>query len=62
MSVRTAFGFYRAHWLSLTLVFSIMALYFVSALVHEDYWHMVAGAVILLGGVGWLWRRYDPSS
>lgn len=58
MSVRTVFGFYRAHWLSLTLAFSIMALYSASAIIHEDYWYVLGGAIILGLGVGWLWRRY----
>jgi membrane protein YdbS with pleckstrin-like domain len=60
MSVRTVFGFYRAYWLSLTLVLSIMALYFASAFAHEDYWHVLAGVAVLVVGIGWLWRRYEP--
>ncbi|ADJ14107.1 hypothetical protein [Halalkalicoccus jeotgali] len=60
MSVRTALGFYRAHWLSLTMVAVVMALYFTSALLHGDYWHVLAGALVLALGVGWLWRRYEP--
>lgn len=60
MPVRTVVGFYRAHWLSLTLCLGIMALYLTSALVHGDYWHALAGVVFLALVVGWLWRRYDP--
>lgn len=60
MSVRTVVGFYRTHWLSLTLCLGIMALYFASALAHGDYWYALAGAVALVCAVGWLWRRYEP--
>lgn len=60
MSVRTVVGFYRAHWLSLTLVAGIMGLYFASALAHGDYWYALAGALALALVVGWLWSRYDP--
>lgn len=61
MSVRTVVGFYRAHWLSLTMVSGIMSLYFASALVHGDYWHVLAGSSALALFVGLLWRRYDRS-
>lgn len=60
MSVRTVVGFYRAHWLSLMLMGGIMALYFSSALVHEDYWHVLAGGLAFALVLGWLWSRYDP--
>lgn len=60
MSARTVVGFYRAHWLSLTLVLGIMALYFASALIHQDYWYALAGALVLLLIIGWLWHRYEP--
>lgn len=60
MSVRTVVGFYRAHWLSLTLCLGIMALYLTSALAHQDYWYALAGVIVLALCVGWLWRRYEP--
>lgn len=62
MSVRTVVDFYRTYWLSMTLCLGIMALYFASALAHEDYWHALAGAIALVVAVGWLWQRYDPSA
>ncbi len=60
MSSRTVVGFYRAYWLPLTLCLGIMALYFTSALAYEDYWYALAGAIVLVAALAWLWRRYDP--
>lgn len=60
MFARTVLGFYRAHWISLTLGLGIMGLYLASALIHEDYWYALAGAIVIVAGVGWLWRRYEP--
>lgn len=60
MSVRTVVEFYRTYWLALTLCLGIMSLYFFSALLHEDYWYVLAGAVALAVGIGLLWRRYEP--
>lgn len=60
MVVRTVFEFYRSYWLPLTLGLGIMALYLASAMIHEDYWYALAGVVVIVAGVGWLWRRYEP--
>lgn len=61
MSLRTVLGFYRTHWLALSLGLGIMALYLTSALVHEDYGYALAGSAVLVLGVGWLWQRYEPT-
>lgn len=60
MFVRTVFEFYRAHWISLTFGLGIMALYLASAMAHRDYWYALAGVIMVVSGVGWLWRRYEP--
>lgn len=60
MFARTAFEFYRTYWLPLTLGLGLMALYLVSATIHEDYWYALVGILVIVAGVGWLWRRYEP--
>jgi hypothetical protein len=59
MSVRTAGAFFRAHWLSLSLLAGIMTLYFASAIFHGDYLYVLAGAVFVLVAVGLLWWRFE---
>ncbi|WP_122089331.1 hypothetical protein [Halalkalicoccus subterraneus] len=61
MSLQTLLGFYRAHWLSLTLGLVITALYLTSALINEDYDYALAGVVLVVFGVGWLWRRHESA-
>lgn len=58
MSVRTVIEFYRAYWLSLTLCFVVLGVYFASALAHGDYRYVVAGAITLAAVVGLLWGRH----
>lgn len=60
MFVRTVFEFYRTHWLPLTLGLGIMSLYLASAMIHGDYWYALVGVIVIVTGVGWLWRRYEP--
>ncbi len=59
MSVRTAGAFFRAHWLSLSLLAGIMTLYFASAIFHGDYLYVGAGALFVALVVGFLWRRFE---
>ncbi|WP_331233899.1 hypothetical protein [Natronorarus salvus] len=59
MSVRTAGAFFRAHWLSLSLLAGIMGLYFTSAILHGDYLYVLAGALFVAAAVGFLWWRFE---
>ncbi len=59
MSVRTAGAFFRAHWLSLSLLAGIMGLYFTSAILHGDHLYVLAGVLFVVLVVGILWRRFE---